>query len=458
MKLKRLIVLLFSIAVLIVPSFVNAEVNVSSDKPSIKVNETAHVTATGPEGYTLTWSSNEHAEVSSDGTVTGKSKGTAVITATYKKEGEEDQTNTVSIEITEDTPELTISLDKEEITLEEGKTYNLKVTVSVEGKSVTWTSGKESVATVDDNGKVTAVKEGEATITAKVDDKTATCKVKVTKKAEEKPKSATLKKVTIQGATVDKIDDNNYSVTVTDKNKFSIVDDGKHVVVTLSDDKAKYSMTSLDAKNEFKILVGDNTYTFKVKKEEANTYLASLKITGYAFNQTFDKNTLSYTVTVPYDVTEVTITATAEDSNAKISPGMPYTRDELEVGGNTITIKVTNGSDSRTYKVFVTREEEHETEAGKKPTSLITKQTSNGGFDIPETEDPDSPLKIGIITLGSAILFLIGGFGIYFYFRTSPKRMKKELLKQKKKKKANPIVEIKNDSEDLEKTKEFKNL
>ena len=45
-------------------------------------------------------------------------------------------------------------------------------------KTVTWSSSEDAVATVE-NGKVTAIKEGEATITAKVGDKTAECKVTV---------------------------------------------------------------------------------------------------------------------------------------------------------------------------------------------------------------------------------------------------------------------------------------
>ena len=48
---------------------------------------------------------------------------------------------------------------------------------------MTWSIDKTSVATVDATGKVTAVAEGEATITAKAGDKTATCKVTVNKKA-----------------------------------------------------------------------------------------------------------------------------------------------------------------------------------------------------------------------------------------------------------------------------------
>ena len=46
-------------------------------------------------------------------------------------------------------------------------------------KTVTWSSSNDRVATVDANGKVKAVGNGEAKITAKAGDKTATCKVLV---------------------------------------------------------------------------------------------------------------------------------------------------------------------------------------------------------------------------------------------------------------------------------------
>ena len=74
-----------------------------------------------------------------------------------------------------------LTLDKETVTLEVGMTLTLTATVTPDNatdKTVTWTSSDASVATVTD-GKVTAVKEGEATISAKADDKTAECKVTV---------------------------------------------------------------------------------------------------------------------------------------------------------------------------------------------------------------------------------------------------------------------------------------
>ena len=76
-----------------------------------------------------------------------------------------------------------ITLDKTELVLIVGDAAaQLKATVLPEDatdKTVTWSIDKSAVATVDATGKVTAVAEGEATITAKAGDKTATCKVTV---------------------------------------------------------------------------------------------------------------------------------------------------------------------------------------------------------------------------------------------------------------------------------------
>ena len=63
---------------------------------------------------------------------------------------------------------------------------NLQITAAEGFKSdtvkVVWTSSKESVATIDQNGKVQAVSAGKATITANAGGKTATCTVEVTAK------------------------------------------------------------------------------------------------------------------------------------------------------------------------------------------------------------------------------------------------------------------------------------
>ena len=82
-----------------------------------------------------------------------------------------------------------VKLNKSEAELEIGKTLQLAATVEpsdAANQAVTWSSSNEAIATVSAAGLVTAVAEGEATITVKTADggKTATCKVTV-KKAPE---------------------------------------------------------------------------------------------------------------------------------------------------------------------------------------------------------------------------------------------------------------------------------
>lgn len=67
----------------------------------------------------------------------------------------------------------TITLDKHAITIAQGETMQLIATVlpeSAASAGVTWTSSNENVATVDDNGTVSAVAAGTATITATTND------------------------------------------------------------------------------------------------------------------------------------------------------------------------------------------------------------------------------------------------------------------------------------------------
>ena len=78
-------------------------------------------------------------------------------------------------------PATGITLDQEELTLTVGDTETLVATVTPADTTdtVAWSSNKPAVATVDSNGMVTAVAPGEAIITAKAGEETATCTVKV---------------------------------------------------------------------------------------------------------------------------------------------------------------------------------------------------------------------------------------------------------------------------------------
>ena len=77
-----------------------------------------------------------------------------------------------------------VTLDKTTASLKIGETVKLNATVSpsdADDKSVTWTSSRDAVAKVSSDGTVTAVAEGEATITVKTNDGgfTAECIVTV---------------------------------------------------------------------------------------------------------------------------------------------------------------------------------------------------------------------------------------------------------------------------------------
>ena len=75
--------------------------------------------------------------------------------------------------------EASLSLDTNDFTLfSAGSSHTLKATVQPSGQKVTFTSGNPSVATVDENGKVTAVAPGTAKITVTAGDLTATCIVR----------------------------------------------------------------------------------------------------------------------------------------------------------------------------------------------------------------------------------------------------------------------------------------
>ena len=85
-----------------------------------------------------------------------------------------------------------VSLDKTELSVEEGATAQLKATVApgnATNKKVTWKSGKPETFTIDGNGKVTGVKEGLATAVVTTNDQGKTAQARVTVTAKQTSES-----------------------------------------------------------------------------------------------------------------------------------------------------------------------------------------------------------------------------------------------------------------------------
>ena len=127
---------------------------------------------------TVTWTSSDESIVTVDeeGNIQALALGEATITAAC---GEKSATCKVTVN-----PILaeSIALDRTELVLTIGATDKLTATVlpeDVTDKTVTWTSSDESIATVDEDGNVTAIAEGEAVITATCGEVSASCNVTV---------------------------------------------------------------------------------------------------------------------------------------------------------------------------------------------------------------------------------------------------------------------------------------
>ena len=128
----------------------------------------ATVTPDDADDKTVTWASENAAiaSVSAAGVVTGVAKGTVNITASSAVQG-------VKAEITITVYETTITISGEDSAYIGGEIQLSAATENAEG-TVAWSSSAPAIASVDQNGKVSALAEGDAIITAAVDGVTAT--------------------------------------------------------------------------------------------------------------------------------------------------------------------------------------------------------------------------------------------------------------------------------------------
>lgn len=145
----------------------------------------ATVAPSNADNKNVSWTSSDNtvASVDQTGKVSAVAAGTATITVTTA-DGNKTHTCTVTVTAPSTTiPVTAIALNKTSTTITIGASETLTVsytpTNANTGKAITWTSSNNNIATVN-NGVVTAVAEGTATITAKSEGNfTATCAVTV---------------------------------------------------------------------------------------------------------------------------------------------------------------------------------------------------------------------------------------------------------------------------------------
>ena len=129
---------------------------------------------------TVVWSSDapEIVEVSDGGRITAMSEGTAVITAASG-----DVSGTCTVVVSKPyIPVSSVKINLSSLELTQGEVVSLTVTVepaNATDKTVVWRSDDSDVASVDQEGNVTAVSQGNTVITAECGDMSATCVVTV---------------------------------------------------------------------------------------------------------------------------------------------------------------------------------------------------------------------------------------------------------------------------------------
>jgi hypothetical protein len=203
----------------------------------------------------------------------------------------------------------TIKLNKSSITLDEGKSYSLRL----DGTSNTpkWSSNNKEVAKISVDGKITAVKAGVATITASLNSKKYTCKVTVKDVLTSEEASANI--ILYEAAEVDE----NLIVVLQNNNNIDLM---VEVNVTFFDDNENMLSTEDQYVKTMKA-GGKSVFTF-----------------DYPYDSNYDK--------VEYSRFEVTPSVDLENPLFKLRSYANDIAIDSNIGANGILAKVTNSSDN----------------------------------------------------------------------------------------------------------------
>ena len=331
---------------------------VTLDKTSIELTEgdvvelKATVTPSNASNPNVVWTSdNPSVATVRDGKVTAVSKGNAIITVTTEDGG---KTATCSVKVNAKVyPVADVTLSKTFVELTEGDVTMLVATITPDNatnKNVTWTSSNPAVATVND-GKVTAVAKGNATITVTTEDggKTETCLVKVNAKVYPVT-GVTLNKTSVEltegdettlVATITPDNATNKNVSWSSSNPAVVsVKDGKVTAVSKGD--ATITVTTED---------GGKTATCSVKVNEKVYPVTGVTLSKTSVELTEGDVTMLVATITPDNATNKNVTWTS--SNPAVATVDAGKITAISKGNATITVTTEDGGKTATCSVKV---------------------------------------------------------------------------------------------------------
>ena len=303
-------------------------ISLNNTNLELKIGDTydlvCNITPSNATNKNVEWSSSNSDIVSvENGKITAKTKGDATITV---KSCDTGITATCNVKVLSKVT--SISLNKSELSLNKGDTYDLTYIIAPDdaaNKDVEWSSSNADVVSVT-NGKITAKKAGNATITLKAKETgiSSSCKVTVTAKVE------------------------NIELL---KESYTMIKDKKlSIIPIISPDDAtnkEYSITSEDeniVKVENNILIGVNegeTIVTFITKDQNKTVKAKVKVISIE-----DSDFITFDDTVIVDEENNYISKIESETKASnIFTRMDYNKEKFDILIKNINGKVISDDD-----------------------------------------------------------------------------------------------------------------
>ena len=337
---------------------IDASTEISLDKNVLSMVKgdfaqlTANVAVKDSGSQTVTWSSDNSniINVDSTGSLYAVSGGTAIVTAHYGP-------YIAQCKITVTAHDTGVNLNQSDLRLKRGGKYTLIPTIEPQdatNQSVTWSSSDQNIVTVDDQGNITAVGAGTATVTVTTADGGYSSSCTVTVDPIQYNVTAKYQNGYVDGTGTF---DENSTVTITavpytgyhfvqweDENGTVIGTDSAYTISTLTANK---NLTAIFAIDQLTVtatagtngtVTGSGTYDYGSTVTLTATPDAHYHFTGWSDGVTTASRTITVTqnvnVTASFAIDQFTVTATA-GTNGTVTGSGTYDY------GSTVTLTAT---------------------------------------------------------------------------------------------------------------------